>query len=202
MVDPFATFNLTVRPWLEADVVQEIFVSLAGKTHPDSKQTAGADSSFQAVTAANQILRDPVSRLEAALRLECPDMLSATDGVFFPNEIQDLFMSVGTLHRQINAFCGQRAETSVSKESATSPVSKALLRSESFSLRSDLEQLTQKVNQHWERCKNQIRAADAVWERRTPEMLRHLTSVYREMCYLKRWKSLLKEADLLLKTAS
>jgi curved DNA-binding protein CbpA len=200
MLDPFATFKFGVRPWLEADVVQQAFVSLAAKTHPDSNQTAGSPKSFQSVTAAHQILRDPVLRLEAALQLECPDLISATDGKLFPSELPDLFMSVATLHRQISAFCGQRVKTAAAEGTAPSPLSAALLRSESFSLRSDLDQLTQKVNQHWERCKNQIRAADAVWERRTPEILRHLTSVYREMCYLKRWKSLLKEADLLLKT--
>jgi curved DNA-binding protein CbpA len=201
MSDPFATFNLKVRPWLEADVVQQTFVALAGQTHPDLKHSTESEQSFQAVTAAHQILRDPVRRLEAALQLECPDILSTPEGQFFSSELSDLFMSVATLSRQITAFCGQQAKTAETQGTSTSPLSAAVLRSESFSLRSDLDQLTRKVNQHWERCENQIRAADSVWERRTPEMLRHLTSVYREMCYLKRWKSELKEADLLLRTA-
>lgn len=200
MPDPFATFQLQVRPWLEPTVVQQTFINLAERTHPDAKNTTGNGAHFQEVTAAHQVLRDPVKRLEAALRLECPDILEVTDGHLLPNELPDLFMSVATLHRQITAFCGQQQKTMALRGTNPSPLGTALLRSEVFSLHSDLEHLSEKVNQQWDRCENQVRAADAVWERRTPEMLRHLASVYREMCYLKRWKSQLKEAALLLKT--
>ncbi len=223
MPDPFATFEMKIRPWLDPSLVQQKFVSLAAKSHPDSNREPGAHANFQSVTAAHQILRDPVRRLEAALELESPGILDAADGHLVPTNLPDLFMSIATLHRQISAFCGQRAlsheqpalsqgsharshpagvQGRESRSVSTSPLSSALLRSETFTLRSDLEHLTQKVNQQWERCENQVRAVDAVWERRTPEMLRHLASVYREMSYLQRWKSQLKEADLLLKTCA
>jgi curved DNA-binding protein CbpA len=202
MPDPFATFELKIRPWLDSAVVQEKFVSLAGKSHPDSDRAPGANENFQSVTTAHQILRDPVRRLEAALELESPGILADVDGHLIPNDLPDLFMSIATLHRQISAFCGQRAQAALSRSVPASPLSTALLRSEMFSLHSDLEHLTQKLNQQWERCENQVRAADAVWDRRTHEMLRHLASVYREMSFLQRWKSQLKEADLLLKTCS
>lgn len=191
---------MEVRPWLEPALVQRAFVSLAGKTHPDSQRAREGGAAFQEVTQAHQVLRDPVRRLEAVLQRECPEFLRATGARMVPTDLPDLFMSVATLHRQITAFCGQRksAESSAAKE--LSPLSSALARSEVFALRSDLDNMIQKVNQHWARCENQVRAVDAVWERRTPEMLQQLASVYREMCYLQRWKEQLKEADVLLKT--
>jgi curved DNA-binding protein CbpA len=200
MSDPFATFQLEARPWLEPAVVQQTFLGLAGRTHPDTQRTPGDGVNFQEVTAAHQILRDPVKRLEAVLRLECPEILNGANGQVVPNELPDLFMSVATLHRQISAFCGQQSRSGQGKAGPPSPLSTALVRGEAFSLQSDLVHLSQKVNQQWERCENQVRATNAVWERRTPEILRHLASVYREMCYLQRWKAQLKEAELLLKT--
>jgi hypothetical protein len=157
-------------------------------------------AAFQVVAEAHQVLRDPVRRLEAVLHSECPEFLRAGEGRVIPSDLPDLFMSVATLCRQITAFCGQRKSAEGSSARVLSPLSTALARSEVFALRSDLDHMIQKVNQHWARCENQVRAVDAVWDRRTPEMLQHLAAVYREMCYLQRWREQLKEADVLLKT--
>ena len=200
MTDPFATFQLEVRPWLEPAVVQKTFISLAGQTHPDSRATGSGDTNFQEVTRAHKILRDPVKTLEAALRHEFPEALNTSDSPAIPGDLPDLFMSVATLHRQITAFSAQQIKAAAANTTPPSPLSKALLRSEAFALHSDLEHLMKKVNIQWDRCENQVRAADAVWDRRTPELLRHLASIYREMCYLQRWKTQLKEAELLLNT--
>jgi hypothetical protein len=72
------------------------------------------------------------------------------------------------------------------------------LQSDRLSLGHDLENLSKKVEHHWQRCEAQIRAADTIWERRTPELLESLGTVRREMVFLPRGPVQLRESRVRL----
>lgn len=187
----FEVLDLPVRPWLERDTLQARFVELAARWHPDTNPDPEAAVRFQALVAAHLWLRDPVKRLENVLQLEDPSHAGAQSGAQITEELTDLFLNIATLNRQLQAFHAQQP-------AAPSPLSRALLQSDRLSLGHDLEQLSRKVEHHWQRCENQIHAADTIWERRTPELLHSLAKVLREMVFLQRWRGQLRESRVRL----
>lgn len=189
--NPFEVLGLPVRPWLERETLQASFVELAARWHPDTNPDPEAASRFQALVAAHLWLRDPVKRLESVLQLEDSNRGGAQNGAQITEELTDLFLRIATLNRQLQAFHAQQP-------AAPSPLSRALLQSDRLSLTQDLEQLSHTVEQHWQRCENQIHAADTVWERRTPTLLDALGKVLREMVFLQRWRVQLRESRVRL----
>jgi curved DNA-binding protein CbpA len=189
--NPFATFQLPVRPWLPPETVQEAFLKLAAKWHPDTNAATEAQEEFHKVNSAHQILKDPVKRLEAALQMENPEVLAAASENTIPSNLPDIFMTIATFQREVTTFFAQSSPS-------PSPVERAVQHGELRVLRSDIEHLMERVEHQWVRCENQVRAADLTWERRTGETLRHLASIQREMRYLQRWREQLRETKLKL----
>lgn len=192
--NPFELFSLPMRPWLEAEQVQARFVEQAALWHPDTNPTPGAAAHFQQITAAAKLLKDPVKRLEWVL-LQEPEGNAAAQSNGVPPTLPDLFLEIATLQRQLSAFLAQQ-------DSTRSPLSLALLRGEALALKRDLERISQKTEQFWSRCEVQVRAADSVWERRNPDTLRNLREVLREMVYLQRWRTQLREALIQLQSSA
>ncbi len=189
--NPFATFQIPVRPWLASETVQQTFIKLAAQWHPDTNAAPEAQSEFQKINTAHQILKDPVKRLEAALELENPEALAIASEGAIPSNLPELFMTIATFQREVSTFFAQSSPT-------PSPVERAVQHGELMVLRSDMDHLIERVEHHWIRCENQVRAADLTWDRRTAETLRHLANTQREMRYLQRWKEQLHETRLKL----
>lgn len=187
----FDILGLPVRPWLERETLQAKFVERAARWHPDTNPDPEAASRFQALVGAHLLLRDPVKRLECILQLEDPAHASAPPGPQITQELTDLFLSIATLNRQLQAFHAQQPATK-------STLIRALLHSDRLALGHDLDQLSHRVEQHWQRCETQIHAADTIWERRTPELLESLKKVLREMVFLQRWRVQLRESRVRL----
>ena len=192
--NPFATFQLPIRPWLPPEAVQTAFLRLAAEWHPDTNAAPEAHEVFQKINAAHQILRDPVRRLETALQLEHPEAISFANEGAIPSNLPELFMTIATFQREVSTFFAQRS-------ASPSPVEIAVQHGELLVLRSDFNHLIANVDHHWIRCENQVRAADLTWERRTDETLRHLASTQREMRYLQKWREQLRETRLKLEEA-
>jgi curved DNA-binding protein CbpA len=187
----FEILGLPVRPWIERETLQSKFVELAARWHPDTNPDPEAASRFQALVGAHLLLRDPVKRLECVLQLEAPTQATAQTGAEITQELTELFLSIATFNRQLQAFHAQQPATQ-------STLSRALLQSDRLSLGHDLEQLNQRVEHHWQRCETQIHAADFIWDRRTPELLDSLRKVLREMAFLQRWRVQLRESRVRL----
>ena len=193
MTPPFAVLQFSTRPWLSPEELQDRFVSLAAKWHPDGNSDPNSTAEFQKISSAHQILRDPVRRLEAALEVESPGIVAGVAKNALPASLPDLFMELATLQREVTAFCAQYS-------SKQSPLGMALLKGELMALQKDLGRLSQKLQLLWERGLSQIQAADSIWERRTPESLNTLALVHQEMVYLQRWQSQLRESRLRLES--
>lgn len=188
---PFETFGLPARPWIDREALQARYVELAAQWHPDASADPHAEARFQELVRAHLLLRDPVKRLDCVLQLEIPLRAKGQPGTQITEELTDLFLSIATFNRQIQAFHAQQPATQ-------SPLSRALLQSDRLSLGHDLEKLSRTVEHHWQRCETQIQAADTIWERRTPELLDSLLKVLREMIFLQRWRTQLGEARVRL----
>jgi curved DNA-binding protein CbpA len=187
----FEVLGLPVSPWVERETLRSQFVALAAQWHPDTNPDPEAGAQFQALVGAHLLLSDPVKRLECVLRLERPSIEAPQPAAQLTAELTDLFLSIATFNRQLQAFHAQQPATQ-------SPLSRALLQSDRLSLGHDLEHLRKKVEHHWQRCEAQIRAADTIWERRTPELLDSLGKVLREMVFLQRWRIQLRESRVRL----
>ena len=187
----FETLGLPVRLWIEPETLQSRFVELAAQWHPDTNPNPEAGARFQGLVGAHLLLRDPVKRLECVLQLESPGRAAGQTGIQITDELTDLFLNIATFNRQLQAFHAQQPATQ-------SPLSRALLHSDRIALGHDLEQLSQKVEHHWQRCESQIHAADTIWERRTPELLDSLGKVLSEMVFLQRWRVQLRESRVRL----
>ena len=76
MTDHFAVLGQPRRPWLDADLLKETFLTLSGAAHPDHVHNQGApvrqqaDSRYVELNAAYQCLRNPKARVEHLLQLE------------------------------------------------------------------------------------------------------------------------------------
>ena len=189
---PFEILGLQVRPWIDPETLQSHYIDLAARWHPDGNPDPEAESKFQELVGAHLLLKDPVRRLNCVLLHEIPDQAGdAASGTQITEELTDLFLSIATFNRQLQAFQAQQPTT-------RSPLNRALLESDRLSLGHDLEKLRQKVEHHWQRCETQIHAADTIWERRTPEVLDSLVKVLREMVFLQRWRAQLRESRVRL----
>lgn len=189
--NPFETLGLPARPWLEPEALQARYVELAAKWHPDASADPQAETRFQELVRAHLLLRDPVKRLDCVLQLEISRSAGMPPGPQITEELTELFLSIATFNRQLQTFHAQQPATQ-------SPLSRALLQSDRLSLGHDLEKLSRTVEHHWQRCETQIHAADTIWERRTPELLDSLVKVLREMVFLQRWRTQLREARVRL----
>src|SRR5258706_6717806 len=113
MTDFFALFHEPRRPWLDPEKLKSKFLSLSAAVHPDRVHTAlapekqAAHERFTELNTACQILREPKERLLHLLELELGAKPKDVQKV--PPTTLDLFMEVGQLCREDEAFLADRA---------------------------------------------------------------------------------------------
>lgn len=211
----FELLSLTPRPWIEPETLQSRFLALAAISHPDARPAGGPNAAglgsspsplsppalppdgsavpldFTELNAAKRTLEDPVRRLKHLLELEAPELIGNLPPLARSPEIQEQFMVVATLLREISAFRSQQ-------NGSMSALQKAVLKAENAQCRRDLEKALSQLDLQWQRCEAQLQALDCVWERRTAEILRELALIHQEMAFLQKWRSELREARLQL----
>ena len=141
MPDFFALLNEPRRPWIDPESLKSKFLALSAETHPDRVHNAGetekrtAQQRYAGLNAAYNCLRDPKERLAHLLELELG--AKPKDLQQMPDDLAELFIQVGQLCRQADAFLAEKAR-------ATSP----LLRVQLF-----------ERGQAWEEKLNELRAS-------------------------------------------
>jgi len=115
MIDCFATLDVNRHPWLEEEPLKQTFFRLSAVHHPD--QPTGDAARFEAINAAWNTLKDPVTCLKHWLDLESPGFTAPSTP---PPELIDLFMEAGALQQSVTAFDQEYA-------AATSALSRSLL---------------------------------------------------------------------------
>lgn len=193
MTDYFALFDEPRRPCLDGDTLKRKFHMLSVELHPDKVHSAGnsekvaAASRFAELNSAFNCLRETSARLRHLIELEAGR--KAMDLQQMPNDLADLFMEVGALCRQVDAFLKENAG-----------VSSPLLRAQLFErcqLWADRLQATQRtINSRQSALAPWLQSLDAEWmadPTKRGALLAQLEEVWRLMSFYNRWNSQLQE---------
>ena len=188
LIDHFATLGVPRRPWIDLETLKERFHRLSASGHPD---VGGDARAFAEVNAAYAALREPGPRLRHFLELENPDVIAGA-GASIPEGLVDRFMQIATLRREVDAFVKQMS-------GATTPVAKALLASERFTIHHDVEKVLGGLETMRERCLGVVQDEDARWMvKKDTGAVSRLANVQQELSYLEKWMGQLRETLMAL----
>jgi len=170
-MNAFDTFSLT--PSLELDLknLRDVYQKLAAENHPDN---GGEKKQFEKINLDYAILRAPSKRLKAFMEHEgIPyDARGAVS-----NDLMDLFMQVGSLVQEADAFLRK-------KSAASSILAKALLESESMELQDKLSELIATIESN----QSKITASFS-----SPIDNSTLPQIARNLSFLEKWQAQLQQ---------
>ena len=192
MPDYFALLNEPRRPWLDADALKKKFFALSSQTHPDRAHSLGEVEKEKAhqrsteLNAAYSCLREPRERLRHLIELErgsLPKQIQEISG-----DAMDLFMEVGQLCRQTDAFLAE-------KNRVTSPLLKVRWFERGEEWTEKLRELQNCIGMKREALAEELKQIDSAWMggAAREELLARLEKIYRQFSYLDRWTAQLQE---------
>ena len=199
MTDNFALLDEPRRPWLDADALKTRFHQRSTAVHPDrfhnasEAEKAAASQRYSELNTAYQCLSDPKDRLLHLLTLELGAKPSNVQRI--PPGTMDLFVEVGQLCRDADAFLAERAK-------ATSPMLKVQLFQRGLEWTDRLNSLQQMVNAKRDALSAELEAMNPVWaaapaiglsERPAALPLERLEQIYRVLSYASRWTDQVQE---------
>ena len=199
MNDFFALLGEPRQPWLDAEAVKARFLQLSTGVHPDRFHNAPeaekteAGRRYAELNAAHQCLADPKERLLHLLELESGAKPQNVQRI--PPGTMDLFMEVGQICRDIDAFLGDRAKVS-------SPMLRVQFFQRGLEWTEKLTALQQTVNAKRDALMAELETMNAAWESApamgSPERaaalpLERLEQLYRVLSYVSRWTEQIQE---------
>jgi len=193
VVDYFALFGESRRPWLDPDQLKAKFIALSQEIHPDRTHGSSAEEKQRAqdryteLNRAYQTLREPKDRLAHLLELETG--LKPTAIQTAPEELMKVFLQIGTVCRETDQFIEH-------KKTVTSPLLQVDLFGRAQELTARIQQLQQDVRRRTNDAERALRLfedgrkddVDTASRRRA-----ELEESYRTFSYLTRWNAQLQE---------
>ena len=194
MTDNFALLNEPRRPWLDADLLRQKFITQSASLHPDKIHSAGdaeknaAAKKFAELNAAYHCLAEPKSRLLHLLELE----LGAK-----PKDIQQIPAALADLFAEVSMTCRGADDFLAGKSKVTSP----LLQVQWFERGQEwIEKLNRRqriLTESREKISAELRSLDAKWisaaDGSRREILPALEELYRLFGYFNRWHNQIQE---------
>jgi len=199
MTDAFATLGQIRQPWLDAEALKQVFLSLSAPHHPDrvhgsgDAERAAANQRFAELNAAYNTLREPRERLLHLLELELG--ARPKDVQRLPPGTMDYFMQVGQLCRDVDAFLAERAK-------AVSPMLRVRFLEQGMDWMDRINALQQRIAEYRDRLLGEVQAMNPAWEqapavgvagRSAALPLERLENHYRSLSYVSRWAGQLQE---------
>ena len=199
MTDNFALLDEPRRPWLDADALKTRFHKRSTAVHPDrfhnapEAEKAAASQRYSELNTAYQCLSEPKDRLLHLLTLELG--AKPKDVQRIPPGTMDLFVEVGQLCRDADAFLAERAK-------ATSPMLKVQLFQRGLEWTDRLTALQQTVNAKRDTLFTELESMNPVWseapaiglpDRVVALPLERLEQIYRVLSYVSRWTEQIQE---------
>lgn len=206
MSDAFALLHEPRRPWLDAEALKQKFLPLSAEVHPDRFHSASeaekqqATARYAELNAAHQTLREPRDRLLHLLELELG--AKPKDVQRIPPGTMDLFVEVGQICRDVDAFLAQRGNV-------TSPLLKVQMFERGMEWTGQLQSLQQRINARRDELNGELQQMNAAWESApaigSPERidalpLERLEQIYRVFSYIARWSEQIQERNVQLAT--
>ena len=204
MNDAFALLSEPRRPWLDAEALKQEFLALSSEVHPDRVHSASdvqkqaANARYAELNAAHNTLREPRERLLHLLELERGAKPSDIQRI--PPGTMDLFVEVGQLCRDVDAFLAERAKV-------TSPLLKVKMFERGMEWTDKLQALQQNINAKREELAAELQQMNPVWESAPPISsperaaalpLERLEQIYRVFSYIARWSEQIQERNVQL----
>lgn len=199
MTDHFALLDEPRKPWLEAEALKAKFHSLSATAHPDHAHAESeaekqiATARFTALNAAYQCLREPKDRLQHLLELERGGKPPGIEQV--PAETMELFMQIGQLCRDVDAFLVEHAQV-------TAPMLKVQMFQRALDWTDQLQLRLAELNERRAECEATVRSLNDPWaaapapgdsNRAAALPLDRLEQAYRALSFLSRWTAQLQE---------
>ena len=190
--DYFSLLNQPRRPWLDADLLKQKFLTLSANAHPDKIHSASdaeksaAAKSFAELNAAFTCLADPKSRLLHLLELELG--AKPKDIQQIPSALADWFAEIATTCRHADSFLAEKGKV-------TSPLLQVQLFERGQDWVEKLNALQKKLNGLREEANGKLKSLDEQWvktDSRT-EILPKLEELYRLFGYFNRWQNQILE---------
>lgn len=190
MTDYFALLNEPRRPWLDAEALKAKFLSRSAEVHPDRVHQSteadklAANQRYTELNAAYHCLREPRHRVRHLLELELG--VKPSDLTNVPDDLMELFFSIGKGIREVDALLAEKAR-------ATSP----LLQVQFFERGQDwveqLGALREKISARREVLLGELQAGAAGWEDTTPKPTEALLRIWRLLSFYDRWLAQIQE---------
>ena len=193
MTDYFALFNESRRPWLDAEVLKQKFLTLSATVHPDRVHNLGeaerttAQERYTELNTAYNCLREPKERLQHLLQLELGALPKDIQRI--PSDLMDVSLEVGKACREADAFLTEKA-------AATSPLLQVMFFERGQEFADKLQTIRQRVNSFNDKLNEELQKIDAAWQSGgAPHepLLQRLEELYRLFGYFARWNAQLQE---------
>jgi len=198
-VDHFGCLGELRRPWIDPEALRTRFLERSTELHPD--RFHGAEESvrgeagqrFSALNEAYQVLKEPRTRLLHLIEWEAGS--KPKDIQKIPPGTMDLFVEVGQLCREVDAFLEQRRQV-------VSPMLKVRLFTEGMGWVEKVKGLQGKVSARESELNRELRTMNDVWDAAPPTgspdrlaalPMGRLEEVYRVMSYAGRWTGQIQE---------
>lgn len=204
MLDCFLLLNEPRRPWLDTDALKTKFLALSAESHPDRFHGVGDEEKrevnqrFAELNAAFNCLRDPKARLLHLLELESGG--KPKDVQRIPPGTMDLFVEVGQLCREVDAFLAEKSQV-------TAPMLKVPIFERAMEWTDKLKALQQKIDAKRDDLNAELQQLNPLWAavpptgdpaRRQTLPLERLEQTYRILSYIGRWTEQIQERSVLL----
>ena len=193
MTDYFALLNEPHRPWLDAGLLKQKFLSLSATVHPDKIQPANepgkqaAAKQFAELNAAYNCLTAPKSRLSHLLELERG--AKPKDIQQIPATLADLFAEVATVCRDADRLLAEKAKT-------VSPMLQVQLFERAQGWVDQLNGLQKKLGGLHDELLAKLKLLDTQWADNPSgriALLNDLENLYRLFSYFSRWNAQIQE---------
>ncbi len=190
MTDHFALLDEPRRPWLDAEALRQKFLTRSAEVHPDRvhqsppAEKLAANERYTALNAAYQCLREPRERLRHLLELELGHKPS--DLTTVPDELMDLFFTVGQALREADAFLRE-------KQNTTSPLIQVQLFARGQACAEKLAALRAPIAARRAELLAAIKQLDAEWNESPVQPLERLQEIWRLLSFYERWLAQLQE---------
>ena len=208
MTDSFSLLDEPRRPWLDAEALKQKFLPLSSAAHPDRIHSApeaekqAATNRYAEINAAYNTLREPRDRLLHLIELESGAKPSDIQRI--PPGTMDLFVEVGQLCRDVDAFQAERGQV-------TSPLLKVKMFERSMEWTDQLQALQGRINARRDELTTELQQMNAIWEtapatgspsRAAALPLERLEQIYRVFSYIARWSEQIQERHVQLASAA
>jgi hypothetical protein len=193
MTDNFALLDEPRRPWLDADLLKQKFITLSSDVHPDrvhnssEAQKLAANQRYTELNAAYNCLREPKERLCHLLELERG--AASRDMRQPPGDLVEMSFEVGRICREADALIAESAK-------ATSPLLKVELFERSQDQIEKLNALQRTIAVKRDQVVEELKVIDAVWQKDSANrssLLPQLEIIGGQLGFFARWQNQLQE---------